>query len=136
MIDNVNVLIRRGFRIPVAVLSGKSASSIGLVKTKKLIKKNGKKSVSFIHSSGVDNFLSHHGVKGQKWGVRQKRIATGLAIGGTIAATAFVSSILSRKGMVPVSQLHSIQASIKRASIQTPQQLKTAENIRGFLSKF
>lgn len=57
MIDNVDVLVRQGFRIPTALIGKKTASSIGLIKTKKLLKTNGKKSINIIHSDDVGNFI-------------------------------------------------------------------------------
>lgn len=73
MIDNVDALITQGFRIPTALIGKKTASSIGLVKTKKLLKTNGKKSISVIHSDEVDDFLSHFGILGMHWGIRNDK---------------------------------------------------------------
>lgn len=57
MIDNVDVLVRQGFRIPTALIGKKTASSIGLIKTKKLLKINGKKSINIIHSDDADDCI-------------------------------------------------------------------------------
>lgn len=57
MIDNVDALIQQGFRIPTALIGKKTASSIGLVKTKKLLKINGKKLINIIHANDVDDFI-------------------------------------------------------------------------------
>lgn len=57
MIDNVDALIRQGFRIPTALIGKKTASSIGLIKIKKLLKINGKKLINIIHSDDVSNFI-------------------------------------------------------------------------------
>lgn len=89
----------------------------------------------------IDDFLEHHGVKGQKWGVRNKRIAKGAAIAGGVAVTAIVSSILARKGMVPVSkigltteELTKVQRAVAKAAWQNPVHKNAAAEIRRFVS--
>lgn len=86
MIQNIEVLVRQGFPIPVAVLSGKTATKIGEIRVKKLVKKNGKKSITLIHSVEVDDVLAHFGIPGMRWGYRKQRLATHLDRVSRVAA--------------------------------------------------
>lgn len=72
-IQNVEALVQQGFRIPVAVLGGKTATKIGEKKLKELLKKNKKKPISLIHSEEVEDFLAHYGVLGMRWGVHKQQ---------------------------------------------------------------
>lgn len=73
----------------------------------------------------IDDILEHFGIKGMRWGVRnqksldrvsrvargtelkkrnQNRLVKGLAVGGAIGATAVISTLLARKGMISMSE--------------------------------
>ena len=78
-------------------------------------------------SQEVDNFLAHYGKKGMKWGVRKNLKSLGkgvsekyknldpkkkaaLKVGLTtalVAGTAATTAIISRKGMIPMSEARS-----------------------------
>lgn len=68
-----------------------------------------------VETPTVDEFLEHYGVKGQKWGVRQKKssksktglkIAVGVAGVAVIAAGAvFTATMLKSMGKVPIQSI-------------------------------
>lgn len=91
----------------------------------------------------VDDFLEHHGVKGQKWGIRNPKTKKGLQIGGIVggaAAIAAISAFIATRGTVPVSQLRMKQEElarvkhlISRAAHQNPVRINAANEVRRFV---
>jgi hypothetical protein len=91
----------------------------------------------------VYDSLEHHGVKGQKWGIRHPKAKKGLKIagvaGGAVGAAA-LGAFLATRGTVPVSQLRMKEAELARvrhfvqkAAHQNPVRLNAANEVRKFV---
>jgi hypothetical protein len=117
----------------------------------------------------IDEFLEHFGVKGMHWGIRNQqkldrvsRVARGTelrkyhnkevakrvaVVGAAVGATAVVSAILARKGMMSVNEanrmadiraakhLMQLRRTVKVKSLTTPAHAKDLQSLRSFVSK-
>jgi len=114
----------------------------------------------------VDEFIEHFGIKGMRWGVRNQqnlervnRVARGTElrkvrnrrivkrvaiVGGTVAATALVSTILARRGMISVSKANQLgSAKAAKALMDVHKHVKmrmiapeVADEVRRFAQTF
>jgi hypothetical protein len=113
----------------------------------------------------VDEFFEHFGIKGMHWGIRNQqrldrvsRVARGTdhrrkvakraaVVGAAVGATAVVSAILARKGMISVKEanrmadiraakhLMQLRRTVKVKSLTTPAHAKDLQSLRSFVSK-